>query len=462
MKAVGKLLRIGLMVTFALAAHGQLKPDVQAKIHEYLLIQQKRMGFQGIVAVGTPSAAFVDTIGLASVELAAPIRTSSLFRIASITKQFTAALVVKAVEDGKFPLDAPLSRFFPEAPAPWHPITIHQLLTHTSGIPHNEGIRDYWAVKSRLALSASQAQAEIFGMSLLFPPGTGTHYSSPGYFLLATILEQIYQDSFTNILSKYVWEPLGMRASGLCSSGGVVPFMTSGYHLAGDSLLVAPYRDVSLMKGSGDLYTSAADLMRWNAHLMEGTWASPKVTAQLFSVQNPGSVNGHSDPYGYGWYLRGASEVLPEARYTGGGTFGCSALSVMYPRTKTSLIILSNVSTLPVNQLWADLEKILLELPFTMPELLDAQVPSGQDLTQLPGAYQTTSGQVLRIFTADGKLYAKLGGNPPFEIFKSAELRFFGKKVAVTFTFQRNDEGTIASVSAEGRGQNILFMRMEP
>ncbi|GAB2801633.1 hypothetical protein GCM10027275_54670 [Rhabdobacter roseus] len=404
----------------------------------------------------------MDTIGLASVELAAPIRTSSRFRIASITKQFTAALVVKAVEDGKLHLDAPLSRFFPEAPAPWHSITLHQLLTHTAGIPHNEGIRDYWAVKSRLPLSASQAQAEIFGMPLLFPPGTGTHYSSPGYFLLATILEQIYQDSFANILDKHVLEPLDMRASGLYSSGRVVPLMTSGYHLAGDSLQVAPYRDMSLMKGSGDLYTSAADLVRWNAHLMEGTWTSPKVTERLFSVQNPGSVNGHTDPYGYGWYLRGASGVLPEARYTGGGTFGCSALSVMYPRTKTSLIILSNVSTLPVNQLWADLEKIMLELPFSMPELLEAQVPSQQDITQLPGAYQTTSGQVLRILTADGKLYAKLGGNPPFELFKSAELRFFGKKVSVTFTFQRNDEGTIASVSADGRGQNILFMRMEP
>ncbi|WP_295125220.1 serine hydrolase [uncultured Chitinophaga sp.] len=300
MNPIARILIAALLSLVSLSANAQFKQEIKDKIHQYLLVQQKLNGFNGLVQISNAGDTFTDTIGFAVMEYKVPVQTASVFRIASITKQFTAALTAKAIVDGKLRINDSLGQFFPSAPPGWKAINIHQLLTHTSGIPHNEGIKGYWQTKSLLPFTPSQAMEEIFSMTLLFKPGTGTQYSSQAYMLLANILEQVYKDSFQQILSREVFIPLKMHTSGVYSPLRIVPRMTSGYHLAGDSLMAAPYRDYSLMKGSGDLYTSAADLQRWNnSFLAEGFW-HPKVKDILFTIQNTAPINGHSDTYGYG------------------------------------------------------------------------------------------------------------------------------------------------------------------
>jgi CubicO group peptidase (beta-lactamase class C family) len=232
-------------------------------LKQYLAIQHQRLHFNGIVLVSKNNKTLYKVcIGKASHELNVPMQPDAVFRIASISKQFTAMLVALSMQEGKLRLTDSLAFFFPELKnADWRKINLHQLLSHTSGIPHNEGIKDYWLLKSRLPLSKKQALDEIFAMQLLFNPGSDMKYSSPGYFLLACILETVYKRSYATILEEKILHPLQMKHSGILVTGNIIPGMVSPYHLVNDSLASAPYRDLSLMEGSGNGFASAEDQM---------------------------------------------------------------------------------------------------------------------------------------------------------------------------------------------------------
>ncbi|MRG43841.1 serine hydrolase [Chitinophaga sp. SYP-B3965] len=389
-----------------------MKTIILSLLLQYMQIQHERLGFSGILLVAKhDKVLYQQTIGMASVELNVPISIDNKFRIASVTKSFTAWLIVQAAKEGKLRLTDSLSSYIPNR---WPKITIEELLTHTSGIPHNEGITDYWTIKSRLPLTKEQALAEILQMKLL---EKGTHYSSPGYFLLACILEKVYKNSYENILRS----KLPLKSTGVYNMQTIFPSMTTGYHMMGDSLITAPYRDASLMKGSGDVYTTAKDLLLWN--------------------------NTCND-YTYGWTKEG------DAYYHGGGSFGCSAINVVYPKDSISIILLSNVSAMPVNEMWHDIEKIIFNRPFEMPQI-NTPIKIA-DPAKFAGRYET-----LQIINVNEKLYAKLGSNPAFEIFASGPLEFFGKKVNIRLIFEQDSTGRITGLKAEGNGRTLQFNKSE-
>ncbi|MET0464553.1 MAG: serine hydrolase domain-containing protein [Chitinophagaceae bacterium] len=453
----GKFLA-GILILFqTVCASAQAGAGWKQKLHEYLLIQQQLTDFNGIVVVDMPGEIVTDTIGFSCFEHKAFVQPNTVFPLASITKQFTAVMICKAVQDGKMSFTDPLGKFIPEIRESWRSITPGHLLSHTSGIPHNEGIPDYWQVKSRLSLTDSAALHEILSMPLLFKPGTSTQYSSPGYFLLAVILERLYNTSFETLLKRQILAPLNMPSSGIISSRQIIPQFSKGYEKRSGNLHPAPYRDPSLMKGSGDAYSSAPDLLRWNRSWMDSSLWDRQTRELIFSVHNPASVNGHNDPYGYGWFLRQPAGHLPFAAYTGGGSPGCSAISVIYPDKRISIIILSNITGVPVNQLWSDIEKIIFDQPFELPRVQSEQKITASDLSLVTGKY-ISDGTVLTIFRNGEQLYAKLGSNPAFEIFKAGDARFFGKKVSVELFFLTGPQGNLRSVSVQGRGRSITFI----
>ncbi|MGN7721175.1 serine hydrolase [Chitinophaga sp. 22620] len=431
---------------FSVACSGQ-----SALLHKYLTAQHERIGFNGVVLVTKNNRVlYQENIGKASQELNVPMSAGAVFRIASVSKQFTAMLVVLAAQEGRLRLDDSLAMFFPALKDPqWRQINLKQLLSHTSGIPHNEGISDYWILKSRLPLTKEQALAEISGMKLLFTPGTDMKYSSPGYFLLACILETVYQRPYASILEEKILQPLQMKHSGVYATGKIVPGMVSAYHLLNDSLIVAPHRDFSLMKGSGDLYSTAEDLAKWNNSFAGNDTWKDSLQKLLFTIHAS-----KTPAYGYGWFIRADKR---RAYFHGGGTFGCSALSAWYPDEKISVVILSNVSVLPVNELWNDIEKIIFNEPFELRNDRTIQMSAGE-LGVFTGRY-TQGTQALSILQADGRLYAKLGNNPAFEIFPEEKHKFFGRKVNVRFTFQLDGEGNVVGVEAEAQGEKRYFRK---
>ena len=425
-----------LMLIWAAASIGQTD-----MLNKYVDIQRKRLGFQGVVLITKNNKEFYRAnIGKASIELDVPMNPGSVFKVASISKQFTAMLVMLAVDDGRLQLTDSLVSFFPQLKDNrWRRINLHQLLSHTSGIPHNEGISDYWISKSRLPFSKQEALKEILSMKLLFDPGSDMKYSSPGYFLLACILESVYGLPFELILEEKILRPLRLSHSGVYATGKIVPGMVSTYHQLSDSL-ISPFRDFSLMKGSGDLFSNADDLSTWNNSFSDKKVWNKNIQQSLFKVQTK-----HPPYYGYGWYIRPGKRL---AYYHAGGTFGTSALSAWYPDDQVSVVILSNISVLPVNEIWSDIEKIIFNEPFELPKI---QVPvklTTEELKAFAGTY-VSEGQELNILVIGDRLYAKLGSKPPFEIYAEDSQRFYAKKVNVILTFDADANGKISQLTAK-------------
>lgn len=449
-----KLYTVILSALLSVPTFCQLNQAVSEKLSRYLEIQQKRIGFNGVVLVGEKDKVIYSaTIGKASFELNVPVTLHSVFRIASLSKQFTGFLIAMAINERKLKSTDSLVKFFPNLTEPqWRNITIHQLLTHTSGIPHNEGIVDYWAVKSLMPLSKEQALKEIFAMKLRSE--ADFKYSSPGYFLLACIVERIYEMNYTDLLEKNITGPFQLASIGVYSTRKVIAQLTSGYHLLADSLIPAPYRDYSLMKGSGDLYSSASDLLKWNSVILK----NQNLEKMLFADYGDTKLeNGH---YAFGWYIRDSTQNKKTAYYHGGGSFGTSAISVMYPLEGISIILLANVSILPVDELWSDIEKILFEKSFEFPELNSYISVDSNSLKKLVGRYICRSNTPeLMIFVNNNQLYGKLGTNPPFELYPTASLTFYGKKVNAKFTFTLNEEGEATGLIAEVRGETLQFTK---
>jgi CubicO group peptidase (beta-lactamase class C family) len=402
-------------------------------LNKYIDIQHIRLGFHGVVLITKNNKELYRVnIGKASIELDMPMNSGSVFKIASISKQFTAMLVVLASYEGRLQLTDSLGLFFPQLKdSSWRRIKLHQLLSHTSGIPHNEGISDYWISKSRLPLSKQEALKEIFSMKLLSEPGINMKYSSPGYFLLAYILELVYKQSYELILEEKIIHPLQLKHSGIYVTGKIVAGMVSTYHQLGDSLM-SPFKDFSLMKGSGDLFSCADDLSKWNNSFSDHKVWSKNIQQSLFKVQSK-----QQPYYGYGWYIRQGKRL---AYYHGGGTFGVSALSAWYPQDRVSVVILSNISVLPVNEIWADIEKIIFNEPFELPTIITPIKMTTAELHAYTGMY-AGEGQELNILMIGDRLCARLGSKPPFEIYPQNKLRFYGKKVNAIFTFESGANG---------------------
>lgn len=446
---------------FAMTSKAQIQNEQTDLIDRYLSIQQQSIGFNGTVMIAKgDSIIYRRSLGKASFELDVQFSSDPVFRIASITKQFTAMLVVLAAGENKLTLGDPLRNYYPElGQSDWGNITIRQLLTHTSGLPHNEGIADYWEKISFLPLSDRQAREEIFKLKLLSVPGTKTQYSSPGYFILASILELVYHKNYETILREKITAPLRMDHTGVGNATEIIHGMVSPYHQLADRLIAAPHRDYALMKGSGSVYSTAGDLSKWNNALNGSGHFNKTVTGQLFTIQNSQPVNGRSEPYGYGWFLRRSSNPEKNFNFTGGGSFGCSAISGYYPNAKISMVILSNVSTLPVGEMQSNIESIIFGDRFDMPVVRTPIIMEASQLDKFQGTYTADNSHQLAIFLKGEQLYAKMGQNPFFELYPSDSSVFFGKKVPVQIEFEKDLDNTIKGLKANLKGQSIHFVK---
>ncbi len=419
-------------------------------LRQYLNIIHVNKGFNGEILVAEGNTIlFQEAIGMASFENNVKLPVGAKYRIASITKTFTAALITIAQEEEKLNVQDKAIEYVTDLSPKFQEITIEQLLEHQSGLPHNEGIKDYWKVKSKLQLATHQVLEEINQLDLLFKPGGEMSYSSLGYYLLAVILEKAYNLEFEHILKVKILDKLQLTETGIVDNLKIIPNMASGYHsLSGDSLVVAPYRNYSTLKGAGDMYSTATDLLKWN----NSTYADVKRnknTKALKEAVTDGVI------YGYGWYI---NTSRPQKQYHGGGTWGFSSYNAKYPNHNISIIILSNISTLPMNAIASDVEKIIFGVPFEMPAIEEVTKDS-LNLKVYAGDYHSDhSDMTLSIALIENGLYAKLGRNPPFQIYPKGNHQFFGKKIEIDFTFEITND-LISGLKAERMGQSFHFKK---
>lgn len=313
------------------ATSGQLPPailDRAVQMDTYLsgLVQQNT--FSGAVLVAYQGHVLLSRgYGMANREQALPAAASTRFRLASVTKPLTALGVLRLVAQGQVQLDAPICTYFDPCPAAWQPLTVANLLHHTSGLPDYTDFPDYPNVE-QLPATSEQVVARFRDMPLAFPPGAGYDYCNSNFVLLSLIIERVTGKHYADYMRDEIFAPLGMRDTGL-DPGDFSPLGgTRGY--AGGVLDIPA--NVSNLYGAGNLYSTVEDLYKLAVALDAGTLLPADLTAQMTT---PGDGR-----YGLGWMIeqRGPNRLI----FHPGSISGVASWFGRYPDAGLTIIVLSN------------------------------------------------------------------------------------------------------------------------
>jgi CubicO group peptidase (beta-lactamase class C family) len=286
-----------------------------------------------------------------------PNTPATPLRIASLTKQFTAAAVLQLQARGLLTVRDRISAYLPQPPAAWSGITLHQLLTHTSGIPDYDTLPAWPALQTQ-RLTPEALIAAFRDAPLDFPPGTGWRYSDSGYVLLAYAVERLTGRAFSDYLQEQIFSPLGLADTGRYAATAAARLAT-GYTSWG---CAAPRQDMSVYFGCGGLYSTVGDLHRWNDALTTGRPAilPPQALAAMFTpwARASSSVPGQVEHYGYGWFLtrQGGTQLY----WHPGDISGYVAHAAIYPDAGLQVILLSNLESSDVRGIGTRLAGIAL------------------------------------------------------------------------------------------------------
>ena len=271
--------------------------------------------------------------GMADLEarVAATARTN--YRLASVSKQFTAAAILLLAEDGCLHLDDKVRDWLPNLPRAADPITIRHLLTHTSGLIDYEDVMDpadTRQVHDADVLKLLQSQDRTY-----FAPGTGYRYSNSGYALLALIVERASKQRYADFLRERIFRPLGMANTVAYESGiSEVAQRAYGYSLEDGAWVRTDQSTTSAVLGDGGIYSSIDDLARWDAALYDERLLKAASLQQAFT---PATQTDDPDVrYGFGWRITG------ETLWHSGETIGFRNVIVRYPKRHMTVIVLTN------------------------------------------------------------------------------------------------------------------------
>jgi len=279
------------------------------------------------------------------------------FRLGSITKQFTATLVMQMVEKGQIDLNAPIARYLPDYPKKvGDRVTIHQLLNHTSGIPGYTELPSFGEPRGR---QSPEEFLKIFsGLDLLFEPGAKYSYSNSGFFLLGVILEKVAGKPYEQLLRERIFEPLGMKQSGYDSTRPILEKRASGYDATLDGYVNTSYLDMGEPYAAGSLYSSVDDLLLWDQALYGERVLSAASKEKMFT---PGLSN-----YGYAFVIhKGAVTTIEH----GGGINGFNTAITRDIEPRRLYVLLNNTGGAPLVEMVNGLRAILDGKEAKMPKM---------------------------------------------------------------------------------------------
>jgi D-alanyl-D-alanine carboxypeptidase len=307
------------------------------KIDDFVKAQmeQRRIPGLALAIVKQDQVTKHEAYGVANLELKTPARKETVFEIGSITKQFTAALILLLVQDGKLSLDAKISGYFDNAPESWKDITIRHLLTHTSGIKTYTGLPGFEVTKK---LDAHKFVAAIGAQPLESKPGDAYKYCNSGYNLAGYIVEKATGKSYWEVLRTRILEPLDMRLTGSRDLKPIIENRADGYEIE-NGRLVNRDSDLTDVFAAGAITSTVGDLVKWNAALDSSKFLSQASrTAMWDSVALNNSAK---HPYGLGWRLDAHKDR--RAIWHSGSTSGFTASLLRFPDEKLAIIVLCNL-----------------------------------------------------------------------------------------------------------------------
>lgn len=399
-------------------------------------------------------------VGYADAEKKVPITVSTKFRIGSVSKQFTAAAILKLAEEGKLTLSDPLSKFFPGFPD-GDKITIHQLLIHTSGLCSYTGKAEFYS-RVEKPITPDELIAWFREDKPDFAPGTGFKYNNSGYFLAGEIVAKVSGKSFEDYLRSTFFEPLGMKNTGIFVNDKPPADAASGFSWIGGELKPSLNWDMSWAGGAGGLYSTVGDLMKWNDALHGGHVLGAK-SLKLMVTPNelPPGVDGLV--YGYGLKVY-ESNRLPVLSH-GGGLDGWAADLIYFPQQRCTVAVLVNAQPLPPGVVPSVFShslaaRFLADDIKKLPVVEENKNVDTKTYTDFAGRYDY-DGTVMTVSVEGDQLFSQITGQQKFKIFPKSANEFFWKVADAKVVFLRDDTGAVTAAQHTQNARTFRAPRIE-
>ena len=322
-----------------------------SEVNDYIKAEMGRQKIPGVslAVIKNGKVIHAEGYGLANVELNVPVKTDTVFKIGSVSKQFIATGIMLLVRQGKVGLDDKVSQYFEGTPEAWNAITVRHLLTHTSGLVREGPGFDPFKVQSDLDVIKT-----AYSLPLRFQPGEKWEYCNVGYFMLADLIRKTTGKSWEEYLKEQVFLPAGMNSTRATTLGEIVPNRASSYFIRENKLHNSD--NWPAVRPSGAFLSTIADLAKWEAALHTDMVLSQSDREKMWT---PVTLNGGKKyPYGFGWDL---DDLRGVATINHGGTLtGFRSQFSRFPEHQLTVIVLANLAGANVDRITAGVASLFI------------------------------------------------------------------------------------------------------
>ena len=384
-------------------------------------------------------------VGYADLENKVPARTDHVFRIGSITKQFTAVAILQLAKDGKLALSDEITKFIPDYPTQGKKITVEHLLNHTSGIKSYTGMEKWTPEVQRKDFTPMELVDFFKNEPMEFDPGVKWNYNNSGYILLGVIIEKVSGMSYADYVQKNLFEPASMKLSYYDMPLPIIPNRARGYDQMDDGGYAnCEYLSMTQPYSAGSLASTTGDLCKWTAALHSGklldkTWLNKAFQPTILP-------DGTNTQYGFGWQmfnLQGAPTIEH-----GGGIYGFLSMMIYLPKEDVCVAALSANTGNPPEDLTAKLAAVAIGKPYEAPAVKVAE----KDLQQYSGIFENAKGDLRVISVEKGRLQSRRIGGGTFFLIPNGDDKFSFEKSLTTLRFVK-EKGKISELVLTDRSQ---------
>lgn len=392
------------------------------------------------IVVKEDKVVFRGASGLADMELGVPLSPDNVFRIGSITKQFTAAAIMLLADQGKLSVSDSINEYLPDYPTHGHTITIENLLTHTSGVFNYTSIPGYFnGAEIRKDVSTDELIQVFADLPMDFSPGEKYRYSNSGYVLLGAIIEKASGQSYSDFIQTAIFDKLGLENS---YYGGpqLIPYRARGYQGTAGEYSNAGYLSMTQPHGAGALLSTVDDLAKWTAALFGGDLVSGK-SLELMTTDYELN-NGDSAGYGYGLGLSesfGARQIAHS-----GGIHGFASSGIWLPDHNVYAVVLSNNPGSGSQGFLA--ARMALDAAGVDYPQHEAIASEPERFSEYVGVYRINERETRTVVVDDGHLVTQRTGGGKSKIVAYAEDVFFYPGQFTHLKFDRDNSGRVVAM----------------
>lgn len=441
-----KLLIITSILLITTKANSQYNNALNKKIDSLFLDLYSKEAFNGNVLIAKgDQIIYTGNFGLSNVKENINLNDSSIFELASVSKQFTAFAIYSLMQDKKINLSDPIQKFIHEFKA-YPKITIKNLLEHSSGLPDYMEFADSLIPPGKIY--NNDHILKLFKKhkpELICIPGTKFEYSNTGYLALGTIIERVSKMSYEEYLKKVIFDPIGMKNTMVYRrrfSPKFVPNSTLGYYSHHDSQnKVTPDSlgpDFYVVKldgvvGDGMVHSTTFDLFKWSRYLTQNATMSSILFSEFLLSDNT------STNYGYGWFIS-ENKKFGKKVFHSGSWAGYITYIEKYLDSDWTVIMLQNMNIVNTTIPSKSIQKILFNLPIENKIEVDSNI-----LIKYQGIYKTDEGKDIEVYYDKGRLYVLFNKSVELDLIPVRENKFIvdGFTPEVTYTFHLSNSSKI-------------------